>query len=209
MAPTHHHDEATATSITSREEAEDKSSGPETPMNDSHVCGDIIQVCTLSSRPGTEANEYIVKLIPSTEEVMCRAPYITASGAAFNAEKNDGVFDCNVPQYTTFYRDHRHLSTLPIRAHFDDVRYKNKKPIPSNNNYVTVEGFLYQVDVDTNTGQPLLFHINAENIAFLGKAVLPNTPLANQGTLCLQTNVKSQLTVLVSSVPFYPEILSI
>jgi len=209
VAPTHHHDEATTTSNTSQEEAEDKSLGPETLMNDSYVCGDIIQVCTLSSCPGTEANEYIVKLIPSTEEVMCHAPYITTSGAAFNAKKNDGIFDCNVPQYTTFYRDHWHLSTLLIQAHFDDVCYKNKKPILLNNNYVTIEGFLYQIDVDTNTGQLLLFHINVENIAFLGKAVLPNTPLANQGTLCLQMNVNSQLTVLFSSIPFYPEILSI
>src|SRR4051812_45170753 len=105
---------------------------------------------------------------------MRRAPYLSLLGPAFNCNRTDGYFDCNAPQYTSFYKDHRHLSMLPIRAHFDDTRYKNKKPIPSNNNYISVEGFLKYIDIDLNNGQVSLFHIGTENINFLGKAVLPS-----------------------------------
>ena len=63
---------------------------------------------------------------------------------------------------------------LSICAHFDETRYKNKKPIPTNNTYVAVEVFLNNVKVDSNSGTPTISHINIDNISFLGKAVLPN-----------------------------------
>src|SRR6266487_1979202 len=113
---------------------------------------------------------------------MRHTPYVTFSGAAFNCNRTDSVFDATPAQYTSFYRTQRHLSTLPIRAHFDDLRYKNKKPMPSNNTYVAVEGFLTHFDMDVNTGHPSLFHINVDNINFLGKAALPSGSLSsNQG----------------------------
>jgi hypothetical protein len=71
---------------------------------------------------------------------------------------------------------------LPIRAHFDGIRYKNKKPIPSNNTYIAVEGFLIRVEVDASTGQPVLFHVYVDNINFLGKAILPMSG-SNKGEL--------------------------
>jgi len=70
--------------------------------------------------------------------------YITASGAAFFRKMSCIDEHCshyNTPQYTTFYdsEDNWHLSTLPIWTYFDDIRYKNKKPVLSNNNYIAVE----------------------------------------------------------------------
>lgn len=123
--------------------------------------------------------EYI-QLIPSAPDIR-RTPYITLSGATFN--KSDKSFEINAAQYTSFYKTQRNLSTFPVRAHFDDVRYKNKKPIPANNSYVAVEGFLNDVEMDPSTGAPSIFHISVDNISFLGKAILPTVGQSgNQGT---------------------------
>ena len=67
----------------------------------------------------------------------------------------------------------RPLDSL-VRAHFDETRYKNKKPIPTNNTYIAVEGFLNNVIVDSKSGTSTIFHFSVDNISFLGKAVLPN-----------------------------------
>ena len=75
-------------------------------------------------------------------------------------------------QYTSFYRTKHHLSTFLIHTHLNDTRYK-KKPILSENTYLTVKGFITHVDINVNTGQLLLFHMYLDNISFLGKAVLP------------------------------------
>lgn len=203
IIPTPHHDDSSAISNASHDEQGEKSSGSEKVADEYHVCGDIIQVCGSSSHMLSQANEYIIQLISCTEDITRRAPYITASGAAFNADKTKGVFDCNPSQFTTFNKDHRNLSTLPIRAHFDDVRYKNTKPIPSNNNYVTVEGFLTHVDIDPNNAQATLFHIDAENISFLGKAVLPNNSVVNQGKWCMPAKLDSRLTVFKHRLPLH------
>ena len=120
---------------------------------------------------------------------MRHTPYITFSGAAFNSNKTDSEFDVNAPQYTSFYKSQRHLSTFPVRAHFDDTRYKNKKPLPSNNTYVAVEGFLWRVELDSNSGLPSLFHVAVDSISFLGKAVLPLGGHTNQGAYLSTSHV--------------------
>ena len=140
-----------------------------------------------------------MQLIPSNEDAMRRPPYLTVSGAALNCNTQEGFFDCNAPQYTSFYRDRRHLSMLPIRAYFDDVRYKNRKPVPSNNTYICVEGFVTHVDIDLDNGQVSLFHMSTDNINFLGKAVLPSGPSSNQGTYDIFSNLKSNNSFTASS----------
>jgi len=80
---------------------------------------------------GVKRKPQIRLIWASTEEVMRRAPYISASGAAFYVKKNEGIFDFNPSHYTSFHKDNRQSSTLPTRAHFDNIRYKTKKPIPS------------------------------------------------------------------------------
>ncbi|KAH9968281.1 hypothetical protein BC827DRAFT_1171623 [Russula dissimulans] len=83
------HDDATATSMANRgpEEVVDNSLGSNTLTDDYQVHGDITQ------------------LIPCPEEAMRHAPYISASGAAFNTDKAEGVFNCNADQYTTLSKD--------------------------------------------------------------------------------------------------------
>jgi len=111
----------------------DHGSGSETlaELDDLHLYGDIVQ------------------LILTTPDIR-RTPYITLSGATFN--KTDNSFDINAAQYTSFYKAQRNLSMLPIRAHFDEVRYKKKKPLPANNTYVVVDGFLNDVDMTLTLG---------------------------------------------------------
>jgi hypothetical protein len=107
-------------------------------------------------------------------------PYINVSGAAFNSNKTDGFFDINAAQYTSYYKSNRTLSNLPVRAHFDLIKYKAKRPIPSNNTYVSIEGFLRDVETDA-MGQATLFNMSIDNISFFGRAALPVSPAGGQG----------------------------
>lgn len=130
-------------------------------------------------------------------------PYITFSGAAFN--RAEASFDVNAPQYTSFFKTQRNLSTLPIRAHFDETRYKNKKPLPSNNTYVAVEGFVTEVEIDSDTAQPYIFHISVDNISFLGKAVLPaNGSQSKRLIRCVP--LSSNVLILLNSLSFDPSL---
>lgn len=98
-------------------------------------------------------------------------PYIYISGAAINSNKTAGFFEVNAAQYTSHYKTNRALSILPIQAHFNSNKYRSKKSIPSNNTYVSLEGFLEDVETDA-TGQATLFRVSVDNINFLGKATL-------------------------------------
>jgi hypothetical protein len=131
------------------------------------------------------------QLIPSTESIMRHPPYITFSGTAFNCAESS--LDVNVPQYTSFFKSQRSLSTFPVCAHFDEVQYKNKKPLLSNNTYVAVEGFITEVEMDSDTAQPSLFHVSIDNISFLGKAILPATH-GGQGKRLICTSLDPSLT---------------
>jgi len=73
-------------------------------------------------------------------------------------------------------KDHSNLSTFPVRAHFDDTKYKHKKPIPSNNINVVIEGFITEYNVDSSTGRVSLFHTNTENIGFPQKSTTHTGP---------------------------------
>jgi hypothetical protein len=96
-------------------------------------------------------------------------------------------FDVNATQYVSIFKKDRSRSTFPIRAHFDEARYKKKVPIPSNNTHVAVEGFLNQVEMG-DSGFPSLFHVNVDNINFLGRAVIPqSSPDGAQG-MCHNTS---------------------
>ena len=112
---------------------------------------------------------------------MRQQVYINVSGAAVNSNKDNGFFEVNATQYTSHYKnDDRSLSTLPVRAHFNTSRYKNKMPIPFDNTYVTVEGFLENVETDT-AGHATTFHMSVDNISFLGRANLSPSKLSDLG----------------------------
>ena len=116
------------------------------------------------------ANDHLhLQLIPTkTEDVRQRA-YINVAGAAVNSNKTDGFFQINAAQFTSHYKNERALSILPVQAHFNSNKYRTKKPIPSNDTYVSVEGFLEEIETDT-AGHTTLFHVSVDNISFLGRA---------------------------------------
>jgi len=111
---------------------------------------------------------------------MRERPYINVSDAAINSNKASGFFDLNVPQYTSHYKYNRALSVLPIQAHFDSNKYRTKKPIPSNNIYISIEGFLEEVETDSS-GHVTTFHVSVDNINFLGRASLSPTTTGKTG----------------------------
>jgi hypothetical protein len=108
-----------------------------------------------------------LQLIPTKTDDIRQKVYITVSGAAVNSNENDGFFEVNAAQYTSHYKNNRPLSILPVRAYFDLKKYKARKPIPSDNTYVSVEGFL--TDIETNTAGHIRFRMSVDNISFLGR----------------------------------------
>ena len=146
-----------------------------------HVVGDIIRVSTVITFSAVQANDnFHLQLIPTKTQELRQQPYINISGAAINSNKTGRFFEVNATQYTTHYKANRALSILPIQAHFNSNKYRTKKPIPSNNTYVSLEGFLEGVETDT-TGHATLFHISVDNINFLGKATLPTSTTSTIG----------------------------
>jgi hypothetical protein len=112
---------------------------------------------------------------------MRQQAYINISGAVVNSNRSDdGFFEINAAQYTSHYKDNRPLSMLPVRAHFDLKTYKAKKPIPSDNTYVSVEGFLRDIETDA-AGHAIRFHISVDNINFLGRATTTLYPSTASG----------------------------
>jgi hypothetical protein len=80
----------------------------------------------------------------------------------------------------SYYKENCNLSTFPIHAHFDKNHYKNKKPLPTHNSNVVVEGFLKRIETTPSMGEVSLFHVSVDNLHFLGKAVLSPNNGANQ-----------------------------
>jgi hypothetical protein len=111
---------------------------------------------------------------------MRQQAYINVSGAAVNSNNTGGFFEINAPQYTSYYKTDRALSILPIQAHFNTNKYRSKKPIPSNNTYVSIEGFLEDIETDS-AGRATLFHVAVDNINFLGRASFSPTKAGRSG----------------------------
>ena len=111
---------------------------------------------------------------------MSERTYINISGAAINSNKAASSFDVNASQYTTHYKNHRNLSVLPVQAHFNSNKYRTKKPIPSNNTYVSFKGFLDNIETDS-TGHATTFHVSVNNINFLGRATPSPSATGNAG----------------------------
>jgi len=62
-----------------------------------------------------------------------------------------------------------------VQANFNLSKYRTKKPILSNNTYVSFEGFLEDIETDS-AGRVTVFHISVDNISFLSRAaLLPST----------------------------------
>jgi len=115
---------------------------------------------------------------------MREHPYINVSSAAINTNKTASLFEINAPQYTSLYKTNWNLSFLPVQAHFDSNKYRTKKPIPSNNTYVSIEGFLENVETDP-TGRAIMFHVSVDNINFLRWATLSPSGTGNTGNISI------------------------
>ncbi|HYT42465.1 MAG TPA: hypothetical protein VEP90_08970, partial [Methylomirabilota bacterium] len=102
---------------------------------------------------------------------MRQCAYINISSATVNSNKTDGFFEVNATQYTSHYKNNHTLSILPAQANFNSSKYRTKKPILSNNTYVSFEGFLEDIETDS-AGHMTVFHISVDNISFLGRAAL-------------------------------------
>jgi len=88
----------------------------------------------------------------------------------------------------SFYRA-QYIFIVPITTQFDTTRYKKKKPLPSPNTFVVVEGFLTRFDVDHNSTVPTVFHISVDNLSYIGKApwlrsILPSVAFAHVFRSC-------------------------
>ena len=142
-----------------------------------HIYGDIKWVLFLRfTLPTLSYN--CEQLMPCSPDNLRYAPLLDFSGTVFNCDKDLLSFDVNAEQYLSFYKSHRALPTLLIRATLDAMRYKNKKPLPSNNSIVSVLGLITHIDINEDTGLPLLFHVVVDHIGFLGKS---SVPARNQG----------------------------
>ncbi len=96
----------------------------------------------------------------------------------------------NAAQYMQFFG---HKRTFPAHLIFpDSPRYKNKKPMPGNNLFVSVSGFLSRVafkEPDPSQHNPMHevqhFIIDIDTIVFLGRVPLTPASPTKPGTYCV------------------------
>ena len=72
-------------------------------------------------------------------------------------------------QFTAHYKTNRYPSVLPVCALFDPAKYKNKKPTPNENTFVSINGRLDGISLDSNNIANI-FSVVVDSISFLGKA---------------------------------------
>jgi hypothetical protein len=69
---------------------------------------------------------------------------------------------------------------FPVRVNFNSSKYTGKKPLPSNNNHVSIHGFLENINTDRGRFATV-FHVSVDNIIYQEKAAVttPPTPKAD------------------------------
>jgi hypothetical protein len=141
----------------------------------------------------------VPQLIPTTSTDARQVAFINVSGKAFNCNKTSRSFEINASQYTSYYKTNKTLSVLPIRALFNTAKYRLKKPVPSENSYVSVEGFLAEIETDSN-GVALCFLISVDNINFLGKAPTTSSLTGSVGELHSSSSSSKNCSTIVQQV---------
>jgi hypothetical protein len=153
-----------------------ENSGPSTQTDDEdedviHVVGDIDRVHhLLYSFFAFLFSSLCLQLIPIDLYDTQIQPYATISGCAISCDQSKSTFRINAKQYTTFYKIKKQPSILPVDTTFRPSKYKGKKPMPKDNTFVSIEGYMTGIDFD-NSGHPSSFKIEILNIAFLGKNI--------------------------------------
>ena len=127
-------------------------------------------------------NLHISQLVQVIIENLQQQVYLNISDTVMNSNKTRHFFQVYTTQYATYYKHNRLLLILPVHASFNSNKYKSKKPIPSNNTYITFDSKL--VDVQVNSAGKICFlHVSVDNINFLSKASL-RACLTNPSDMC-------------------------
>ena len=127
-------------------------------------------ICYFFTYASSEAP--VIQLIPvNIEHVELKhRPWIHVTGVVKNSSKDTSSFDIDAAQYTSALKSDRENSVLPVHVLIrDSPKYKNGKPVPSNNNtYVAVTGFISRFDVETER-----LIVDLDSVTFLGRPTIP------------------------------------
>ena len=117
------------------------------------------------------------------------------SGVALNSNKIDAL-DVNAAQYASHYKSQRALSVLPVHAVFKATKYKGQKPLPADNTYVAVDGFLGHVEKQPDS-HASRFLLTVDNISFLGN--ISTSPSNAASTSVLRSYTETSPTFSAAS----------
>ncbi|KAJ7042294.1 hypothetical protein C8F04DRAFT_1252266 [Mycena alexandri] len=152
-------------------------SGSELTPADYNVVGDI-QFLTYLGHPA------------ETEIDFRQRPYAHICGAAFNIDVPTATFSVTAEQYTSAFRELQKKTPGAPKSTFSAVltiqnspRYEvAKKPVPYKNRFVMATGYVTGITSKFDNAKVVdSFHIDVENVAFLGmngvtQPAVPSTP---------------------------------
>ena len=97
-------------------------------------------------------------------------PHVNICGLATDMNWTANTFIVKALQYTTATKDVPRESSLFPAAFFipDTPRFRNKKPMPSKDTYVSVSGYISRLDLSP-TSAIERFIIEIDKVSFLGK----------------------------------------
>ncbi|KAF8262365.1 hypothetical protein EI94DRAFT_1704827 [Lactarius quietus] len=107
----------------------------------------------------------IVWLVPAEVEDACIPAYVHATGTATAVDTSNATFNVDSYQYTYAFRSPQLF--LIHAMILDSPRYKTKKPVPSNNSYVGIAGWLTRINPTGHDSEDR-FYVDVNNITFLG-----------------------------------------
>ncbi|PPR02986.1 hypothetical protein CVT24_012191 [Panaeolus cyanescens] len=138
---------------------------------------------------------YVAPDIPSFEIDARQTPVVILAGVASNIQKDSSTFSVEIEQYISCLKPNKtdnNTSTSKSRVQVtsfscfipDSPRYRNGKPMPSNNRYVNVFGFLTDLIASAQKRKVGLidaFEVEVNNIIFCGQ-FLPPASHSSQST---------------------------
>lgn len=125
--------------------------------NDYIMAGDVIQLIPV----GLDLPPLFLKT----------PPYVMVSGMVITSNENQAYIELEPEQFVSLLRACVPKPMFPIRCIFkDSPRWGTQKPKPSVGTYVTVGGFIQNV-TRAKDGSIIQFHVDAEKVSYLGKAL--------------------------------------
>lgn len=155
----------------------------ELTASDYHIMGDIIWVCihfVICDRPLLTVSKMTPIGFPEGFEPRQQG-FVQLCGVATNINRDDATFNVEAEPYVSAVKDVDGIKAIfPARCLIlNTARFKKYKPIPANGRYVSVTGFLTNVELqeDHTVKQ---FVIDIDQVIFLGQYV-PTAPRAIEG----------------------------